>query len=105
MAKAGELKESIKIFTVNKISNDLGEMIRTNVLLKTVRCHVIYEKGDEVENNGQLTPIQTVTFNIRWDESIKEEMLIEYKTKLYNIRFIKPIRIQRITSIVTTKSK
>lgn len=102
--RAGSLNEKINIYNITKIANDLGEMVKTNVLFKSLRTNVVYDRGNEVENNGQLTPMQTVIFKIRYDMSIKEDMLVEYNGKFYNIRYIKSIN-KSITSIVTTKIK
>ena len=63
-------------------------MVKTNVLYKSVRSEVKYDGGKEAEKDGQLTPIQTITFNIRYNKEIKEDMIIEYRTKFYNIRYI-----------------
>ena len=102
--RTGKMTETINIYTSSKTTNSLGEIIKTNVLHVKVRAEVVYKTGNEIESDGQLTPMQTVIFNIRYNPSIKEDMSIEHNGKFYNIRFINPID-KTVTSILTTKSK
>ena len=102
--RAGNLRDPIKIYTVTKTVNTLGEPVKSNVLLKSTRADVQWDSGDEKEQNSQLTPIQTITFNIRFDLSIDETMVIEFRGCLYDIRFISHI-LREKTIIKTTKRK
>ena len=102
--RGGNLREPLKVYSITKTINSLGEPIRTNVLFKTVRGEIVYDNGEEKENNGQMTALQTITFNIRYDASITETMLIEFRGNLFDIRYISHI-IKVKTIIKTTKRK
>jgi len=102
--RAGNLREVINIYTYSQVTNELGEKVKSKVLFKTVRAERKNKGGKEIEVNEQLTPIQTVQFNIRFDDSIDETMVIEYLGKYYNIRYIEPIK-KVITQLITSKSK
>ena len=102
--RAGNLRDPIKIHAISKTVNFLGEPVKSNVLLKSTRADVQWDNGDEKEQNSQLTPVQTVTFNIRFDLSIDETMLVEFRGAMYDIRFISHI-LREKTILKTTKRK
>ena len=102
--RAGNLRDPIKIYNVIGGPNDLGELRKFPAYLKSTRADVQWDNGDEKEQDYQLTVQQTVTFNIRFDLTINETMVIGFRGSWYDIRFISHIGREK-TIIKTTKRK
>lgn len=102
--RAGNLRYLIEIFTQGKITNELGEVVKTPVLFKSVRSDIKYNSGKETEIDSQLTAIQKVIFEIRYDPAITETMTVKYAGHVYDIRYIEPVRREK-TILTCTKNK
>jgi SPP1 family predicted phage head-tail adaptor len=101
---AGNLREPIKLFAITKEINNLGEPVKSNVFVKNIRSEVKYDSGQEKESDGQLTAQQIITFNMRYDSTIDETMLIEFRGNMYDIRYISHV-LKYETILKTTKRK
>ena len=101
---SGTLRESVKLYSIDRTVNSLGEPVKSNVFVKNIRVSVKYDNGTEKESDSQLMVQQVLTFSMRYDPTITETMVIEYLGKLYDIRFISHLlRVE--TYIKATKQK
>ena len=103
--RAGLLRYSISIYSLEKAKDELGSTVTNRVLYKTVRAERKIVNGSESEKDSQLTAIQQVVFRLRYDSGIDETMVVEFEGKFYNILYINLPNKYFVTELTCTRLK
>lgn len=103
--RSGSLTTPISIYTISGTTNSLGEVEKTTaILLCNVRANVRYKRGNESEDNSQITPYSVIVLTIRYMKSVREDMIVLHSGEWYEIRDIAHYDRDR-TVIIIEKSK
>ncbi|MCI9607300.1 MAG: head-tail adaptor protein [Muribaculaceae bacterium] len=82
---AGELRELIEIWHLDKIKNELGEEVEVWTVKEKTRAKVIFNSGLKELSNHEIVPVYTNTFEVRIYITISEFDRIKWDDKLFSV--------------------
>ena len=102
--RAGLLaRDFIKIWRLEDIQSDSGQIKKEKIQVLRTRAYVISQQGIEKESGKELFNSATIIFRIRWNSEIKDTDYITYDDNDYKISFIRNNKFDRTKEITAVK--
>lgn len=89
--RAGKLDRQIVIQRFTNTVDDYGAPVETWTTLATVRAQIIQQSTEEFIRGYGATDDAIVIFRIRWIAGLTTADRVQFDSKNYNIRELKPI--------------
>ena len=89
---AGQLNESIEIYTPVRTKNQYGEEVETMTKTYETRAHIDYRGGGRNVENDETVFNYSKDFHVRFYVPVQDNCHIKYGGKMYRITNIEPIR-------------